>query len=116
MLFKNEFIHINPSFLIDFFTFRPNQIINLILPLFVVLSKDDNLIVRQTCLESVLDLTNYLNDSKSIESATQMIVSLIKFGLSSRTLTFITTIALRLSDICNVFHGKKYIEIHILFL
>ncbi|CAF2512648.1 unnamed protein product [Rotaria sp. Silwood2] len=78
-----------------------NQMLNLILPLLVILSKDDNLTVRQTCFESLLDLSKNLNDSRSIEQVNNMIISLIKFGISSRTSKFVTTIALRLSDLCH---------------
>ncbi len=80
---------------------------NLILPLLVILSKDENLIVRQTCFESLVDLRNQLNDSKSTEQVGEMIISLVKFGLSSKASTFISTIALRLSDLCQVLTSKK---------
>ncbi len=87
--------------------FRSNKLVNLILPLLVILSKDENLIVRQTCFESLVDLRNQLNDSKSTEQVGEMIISLVKFGLSSKASTFISTIALRLSDLCQVLTSKK---------
>ncbi|CAF4699562.1 unnamed protein product [Rotaria sp. Silwood1] len=96
-----------------------NQILNLILPLLVTLSKDDNLAVRQTCFESLLDLSNNLNDSRSIQQVNEMIISLIKFGLSSRTSKFITTIALHLSDLCHtlsIFQIDECKFVHEIFL
>jgi hypothetical protein len=86
--------------------FRSNEVSTLILPLLVTLSKDENLTVRQTCLESLLDLSDHLSDSKSIEQVIEMIISLIKFGLSSRTSNFTTIIALRLSDLCHTLTSK----------
>jgi hypothetical protein len=79
----------------------------------VILSKDENLTVRQTCFESLLDLNDYLNDSKSIEQVSEMIISLVKFGLSSRTSKFVSTIALHLDDLCRALTGKNTIEIQI---
>jgi len=81
--------------------------VDLILPLLIILSKDENLTVRQTCFESLLDLHNQLNDSKSIEQVGEMIISLVKFGLSSKTSNFYSTIALRLSDLCDALTSKK---------
>ncbi|CAM4747455.1 unnamed protein product [Rotaria magnacalcarata] len=99
--------------------FESNQMLNLILPLFVILSKDDNLNVRQTCFESLLDLSNSLNDSRSIEQVSDMIIALIKFGLSSRTSKFVSTIAIRLHDLCHaltIFRVDEYQFIHEAFL
>ncbi len=79
----------------------------MIVPLLVILSKDENLTVRQTCFESLLDLNDYLNDSRSIEQVSEMIISLVKFGLSSRTSKFVSTIALRLADLCHALTSKK---------
>ena len=87
--------------------FRSDKIVNLVLPLLIILSTDENLTVRQTCFESLLDLRNQLNDSKSIEGVSEMIISLVKFGLSSKTSKFISTIALRLSNLCHAFTSKK---------
>ncbi len=80
----------------------------------VILSKDDNLTVRQTCFESLLDLRNQLNDSKSIEQVGEMIIALVKFGLSSKTPRFFSTIALRLSDLCDALTSKQINRIEIL--
>ncbi|CAF3242289.1 unnamed protein product [Rotaria socialis] len=99
--------------------FESNQMLNLILPLFVILSKDDNINVRQTCFESLLDLSNSLNDSRSIEQVSDMIIALIKFGLSSRTLKFVSTIAIRLHDLCHaltIFRVDEYQFIRETFL
>jgi hypothetical protein len=85
----------------------------------VILSKDENLIVRQTCFQSLLDLRNQLNDSISMEQMGEMIISLIKFGLSSKVSTFVSTIALRLSDLCQtltIFHIDECEFIHEIFL
>jgi hypothetical protein len=85
----------------------------------VILSKDENLIARQTCFESLLDLRNQLNDSQSIEQVGEMIISLVKFGLSSNASTFISTIALRFSDLCQaltIFHIDDCEFIHELFI
>ena len=92
---------------------------NLILPLLITLSEDENLIARQTCFESLVDLRNQLKDSQSIEKVGGMIISLVKFGLSSNQPTFTTTIALRISDLCQaltIFHIDECEFIHELFL
>lgn len=90
---------------------------NLILPLLVILSTDENLIVRQTCFESLLDLHKQLIDSESIEEVSEMIISLVKFGLSSKTSKFISTIALRLGDLCHALTGKdKFKYFHSIFI
>ncbi|CAF0929553.1 unnamed protein product [Rotaria sordida] len=71
-------------------SFDYSQILNLILPLLVILSKDDNLTVRQTCFESLLDLTK-----------------------------FVKTVALRLSDLCHeliIFQIDEYKFIYEVFL
>ncbi|CAF3653364.1 unnamed protein product [Rotaria sordida] len=47
-------------------SFDYSQILNLILPLLVILSKDDNLTVRQTCFESLLDLIFQIDEYKFI--------------------------------------------------
>jgi hypothetical protein len=93
--------------------FRSNKIPSLILPLLVILSKDENLTVRQTCFESLLDLRNQLNDSRLIEQVSEMIISLVKFGLSSRTSKFVSTIALHLPDLCQAFTSKEKLQIGI---
>ncbi len=85
----------------------------------VILSKDENLIVRQTCFQSLLDLRNQLDDSISMEQMGEMIISLVKFGLSSKASTFISTIALRLADLCQtltIFHIDECEFIHEIFL
>ena len=87
--------------------FRSNEIPTLILPLLVILSKDENLTVRQTCFESLLDLRIQLNDSRLIEQVSEMITSLVKFGISSRASKFVSTIALRLPDLCHTFTSKQ---------
>lgn len=87
--------------------FRPSDISNMILPLLVLLSKDENLLVRQSCVESLLDISERLTDEKSIEHVVEMIVSLVKFGLSSKTTKFINTIASRLADLCQTFASKR---------
>ncbi|CAF1057142.1 unnamed protein product [Adineta ricciae] len=80
-----------------------DKVSTLILPLLVILSKDENLTVRQTCLESLLILHNELNEPKWNEQVREMITSLVKFGLSSRTSTFLTSIAVHLPEICHAF-------------
>ena len=84
----------------------------------MILSKDENLIVRQTCFESLLDLRNQFNDSKSIEQVSEMIIALTKFGLASKMPKFLLTIALRLADLCHTLTGKiglRNISIYYLF-
>ncbi|CAF1042986.1 unnamed protein product [Adineta steineri] len=96
-----------------------DKVPTMILPLLVILSKDENLTVRQTCFESLLDLRTYFNDSKLIEQVSEIIISLVKFGLSSRTSKFISIIALRLSDLCHaftIFHIDEYKFIYEMFL
>ncbi|UJR30668.1 hypothetical protein I4U23_018192 [Adineta vaga] len=80
-----------------------DKIPTLILPLLVILSKDENLNVRQTCFESLLELRNELNDPQWNEQVKDMITSLVQFGLSSRTSKFLTTIAVHLLDLCHAF-------------
>lgn len=116
---QSKIIYINPliSHKIHVFCFRSHKVVNLILPLLVILSTDENLIVRQTCFESLLDLHKQLIDSESIEEVSEMIISLVKFGLSSKTSKFISTIALRLGDLCHALTGKdKFKYLYSIFI
>lgn len=93
-----------------------NRIVDLILPLLVILSKDDNLTVRQTCFQTLLDLRTYSIDSKSIN---EMIISLVKYAFVSKSSQFLSIIALRLDDLCQtltIFHLDEDEFIHELFL
>lgn len=63
--------------------------------------------VRKTCLECLLDLRKKLNESKSIEQVTEMVLSLVKFGLGSKAPNFTSTIALRLADLCHILLSKR---------
>lgn len=92
-----------------------NRIVDLILPLLVILSKDDNLTVRQTCFQTLLDLRTYSIDSKSIN---EMIISLVKYAFVSKSSQFLSIIALRLDDLCQtltIFHLDEDEFIHELF-
>lgn len=86
--------------------FSPTETNTLILPLLVVLSKDENLIVRQNCLNSLIDLGLSLKSSKSIEEIVEMISALIKFGLASKSEKFLMKIAQRLDDLCRIFERR----------
>ena len=79
---------------------------NLVLPLLIFLSKDENLTVRRTCLEALLDVAHRLRDSETVGHVGEIIVSLVKFGLSSKTVAFMSTIALRLSDLCHTLESE----------
>ena len=79
---------------------------NLILPLLIFLSKDENLTVRRSCFEALLDVADRLSDPETVGHVGEIIVSLVKFGLSSKTAAFMSTIALRLSDLCRALESE----------
>lgn len=89
------------------FLLQSSNISKTIFAFFVVLSKDENLLVRQNCFESLLDVAERFVDSESTENLIEMIVSLVKFGLSSKTSSFFSVIAARLSDLCRILSRKK---------